>query len=151
MELIDKYKYIALAVLVIVTALVYSVTDMVVKVAAVMHPSVKVITVTRAVEKKNVVVVKREVVFADGHRETEERSEDRSTSETNASSDSHSVPVVPSNPRGWTLWTGGGIGLDRAYHGTVGASVGPVLVTVDNPVWPASLNPRVTAAVGWAF
>lgn len=151
MNYIDKYKWLAVAVLVVVTTLVYSVTDMVVKVAAVMHPSVKVITVHRAVEKKNVVVVKREVVYADGRRETEERSEDRSTNETNSSNDTHSVPVVPVNKRGLTLWTGGGIGLDREYHATLGASMGPLLVTLDNPVWPGRLDPRLTAAWGWQF
>lgn len=151
MELVDKYKYIALAVLVIVTALVYSVTDMVVKVAAVMHPSTKLVVVNRVVEKRNVVVREREVVRPDGTRERESVSEDRTTTDTANSNSHESTPVIPANKRGVTLWTGGGLNLNREYHASVGASWGPVLVAVDNPVWPARLEPRATIAWGWQF
>lgn len=149
--LVDKYKYHAVVLLIASTSLVYVVSDTVVKVTAMMYPSTKLVVINKTTERKNVVIREREIVYADGKRERETVTEDKSTTEMNASTDRASVAVVPKAKGPVTLWVGGGLDIDRVYHGTVGASAGPLLLTVDNPVWPARLAPRASLAVGFSF
>ena len=155
-------KYVWVVVLALVTALVYVSSNIIIQVAAELHPSIKIITITKTYEHRNLQVVEK-TVYDHGVTETSRTTLDRSELSTEASGQAVKAPVLATTQGGGasrgTVWLGVGRGLDPTYHASLGYSYGTWLLQVDNPVYSSAENavprdyfkPRVTASFGYSF
>lgn len=154
-------QYLWVAVLALVTALAYFVSDMVVQVAAQLHPSIRTVVVEKKYEHRDVRVIER-TVYRDGVTETVKTSEDRTKLGTETATDTDQKPMLAGGgPGKWTALMGVGRDLGTTYYvGGVNYNVGrlQMQVLVDNPSIhrPAAgddviVNPRLTGLVGWTF
>jgi hypothetical protein len=140
----DANKYLLTGLLALLTALTYALGDTAVRVSAVLRPSVKTIVINRVVQRNNIREVVKETKYIDGSEYRETVREDRTETNTASSNASESTPVVPGRSLGWGLLGGGGRDLAGQYHVSLGASLGPMLMFVDNPVYEYELKPRLT-------